>query len=112
MKDPKIIDAIKPSATYQIPTYVVTNDGMTDGDGLTIKFCKGNREDETTFRQEGIFTETLVQMAKEYLEGVNVGEMKTRETSMAITKLDECLMWIDKRSNDRKRREVQGTYQS
>jgi len=36
--------------------------------------------------------------------------MASRETSMAITKLDEALMWIDKRAQDRALRGVQGTY--
>jgi len=75
-----------------------------------LQFCKGNKLDESALRQEGVFTETLIQAAKQYLESVNVGAMATRETSMVITKLDEALMWIDKRSNDRKIREVQNTY--
>lgn len=112
MKNPKIIETVKEGATYSIPSYQVTNDGMVDGDGLELKFCKGNKEDENVFRQEGVFTETLIQVAKQYLESVNVGNMATRETSMVITKLDEALMWIDKRSNDRKLREVQGTYKA
>ena len=28
---------------------------------------------------------------------------------MAITKLDECLMWLKKRKDDRTKREVEGT---
>ncbi len=110
MKNPKLIETVIAGATYKIPTYKVTNEGMADGDGIEIVFCKGNREDESVLRQEGMFTETLIQVAKQYLETVNVGDMATRETSMVITKLDEALMWIDKRSNDRKLREVQGTY--
>lgn len=58
-----------------------------------------------------MFTETLIKVAKTYLESVNVGPMSTRETSMAITKLDEALMWIVKRAEDRKLRGVQSTYQ-
>ena len=110
MKNPQVIEEIVSGATYKVPTYIVTNEGMTDGEGIEIKFCKGNKEDEAVFRQEGMFTETLIKVAKTYLETVNVGEMATRETSMAITKLDEALFWIEKRANDRKLREVQGTY--
>ncbi len=112
MKNPKLIETVIEGATYKIPTYKVTNEGMVDGDGIEIVFCKGNREDESALRQEGMFTETLIQTAKQYLESVNVGVMATRETSMVITKLDEALMWIDKRANDRKLREVQGTYKA
>lgn len=110
MKNPKLIETIIEGATYRIPTYKVTNEGIQDGSGIDIVFCKGNKEDEYMFRQEGMFTETLIQTAKEYLESVNVGQMATRETSMAITKLDEALMWINKRAEDRKLRGVTASY--
>lgn len=110
MKNPKQITPLIEGATYNIPTYLVTNDGIQDGEGTTLCFCKGNKEDQSIFRQEGVFTETLIQTAKEYLESVNKGEMATRETSMVITKLDEALMWINKRAEDRKLRGVQATY--
>lgn len=96
---------------YIIPTYTITNEGIQEGKGTTILFCKGNKEDENVFRQEGVFSESLLQVVKEYLTCVNVGEMATRETSMVITKLDEALMWMNKRAEDRKLRGVQGTYQ-
>jgi hypothetical protein len=105
-----IIEEVK-GATYQVPTYVVTNEGMQDGAGFELKFCKGNKEDESAPRQEGFFTETLIAAAKKYLEDNNVGPLATRETSMAITKLDEALLWIGKRAADRQTRGVQGTYQ-
>lgn len=111
MKNPKAIETIIEGATYKVPTFKVTNEGIEDGSGIEIVFCKGNKEDESALRQEGMFTETLIQTAKRYLETVNVGPLATRETSMAITKLDEALMWIQKRADDRKLREVQGTYQ-
>jgi hypothetical protein len=112
MKNPKQIEAVIEGAIYNVPTYKVTNDGIVDGDGCGIVFCKGNKEDETALRQEGVFTETLIQTAKQYLESVNVGAMATRETSMVITKLDEALMWIAKRAEDRKLRGVQATYKA
>ena len=112
MKNPKLIEPVIAGATYKVPTYKVGNEGIEDGSGIEIVFCKGNKEDESILRQEGLFTETLIQTAKEYLETVNVGAMASRETSMAITKLDEALMWIDKRANDRKLRGVQATYKS
>jgi hypothetical protein len=111
MENPRIIEPVIPGATYKVPTFKVTDEGIEDGNGIDIVFCKGNKEDNTALRQEGVFTETLIQTAKEYLESVNVGSMSTRETSMVITKLDEALMWINKRAEDRKLTGVQGTYQ-
>jgi hypothetical protein len=110
MKSPKQIEEVIKGATYKVPTFKVTENGIEDGNGIDIVFCKGNKEDASVLRQEGVFTETLIQTAKQYLEAVNVGEMATRETSMAITKLDEALMWINKRAEDRKLRDVQATY--
>lgn len=111
MKNPRQIETVIEGATYKVPTFKVGNEGIEDGAGTEIVFCKGNKEDENVLRQEGVFTETLIQTAKQYLESVNVGNMATRETSMVITKLDEALMWIQKRAEDRKLRGVQATYQ-
>ena len=111
MKNPKIIETIIEGTTYLVPKYRITSQGVEDAGDIEIYFCKGNKDDNNVPRQEGLFTETLIQVAKQYLESVNVGEMATRETSMVITKLDEALMWINKRSEDRKLRGVQATYQ-
>jgi hypothetical protein len=110
MKNPKLIETVIEGATYKVPTFKVTNQGIEDGAGIEIVFCKGNKEDSTAFRQEGLFTETIIQLAKQQLETVNVGPMAVRENSIAITKLEEALMWLNKRAEDRKLRGVQGTY--
>lgn len=110
MNNPQVIETINKGASYKVPTYKIDDNGVVDGDGAIINFCKGNKENPEMLRQEGFFTETLIKTAKSYLEDVNVGELASRETSMAITKLDEALMWIEKRSNDRKLRGVQNTY--
>lgn len=110
MRNPKIIETVIKGATYRVPTFKITDEGIVDGMGITVVFCKGNKQDDQVLRQEGVFTETLIQVAKQYLEDVNIGEMASRETSTAITKLDEALMWINKRAEDRKLRGVQATY--
>jgi hypothetical protein len=111
MTDPQEVVVVEPKATYEIPAYMVTNEGIQDAGTWRIEFCKGNRADESVPRQVGVFTESLIAAAKKYLEENNVGDLATRETSMAITKLDEALLWIGKRAADRQRRGVQGTYQ-
>lgn len=110
MKNPKLITTVIEKATYSVPTYKVENDGLKDDGDVLISFCKGNKEDESFLRQPGYFTETLIAVAKRYLEENNVGELSSRETSTAITKLDEALMWLNKRAEDRQLRNVQGTY--
>lgn len=112
MKNPKLIFNNDGDVwTFEVPTFRVTDDGMEDGAGTTIHLCRGDKADGAKPRQEGLFTETLLQVCKQYLEGVNKGELASRDTSMAITKIDEALLWIGKRAEDRKLREVQGTYQ-
>lgn len=110
MKNPKQLTTVKEGATYKVPTYFVNHNGLQDGAGMEIHFCKGNKEDENVLRQEGLITETVIQLAKQYLESVNKGDFTCRENSIAITKLDEALMWINKRAEDRKSRGVEATY--
>lgn len=110
MTNPKQIIVVTPKAQYDVPVYKVTNEGLEDAGIYRLDFCKGSKDDESIPRQTGFFTETLIAVAKKYLEENNVGDLATRETSMAITKLDEALMWIQKRADDRKERGVQGTY--
>ncbi len=111
MKNPKQIDTVVNKAVYIIPTFQVTDNGLEDAEPYSLQFCKGNKDDRETLRLTGFLTETLISVSKRYLEENNVGELSTRETSMAITKLDEALMWLQRRGEDRLARGVQGTYQ-
>lgn len=108
---PQAIKTIVEKSTYEVPMFAVTDKGIEHVGDTDIQFCKGNKSDPAVPRQGGYFTETLIAVAKQYLIDNNVGELATRETSMAITKLDEALLWIGKRAADRQARGVQGTYQ-
>ena len=110
MKNPKAILPGKLPGQFILPVFCVTDSGLEDAGELLLEFCKGNKDNADDFRNRGLFTESVLMAAKLYLEGVNKGELASRETSMAITKLDEALLWIGKRAEDRKLREVQGTY--
>ncbi len=56
----------------------------------------------------GCQVETVIEAAKIIIEGFNK-ELPSRENSIVITKLDEALMWLNKRTMDRKNRGVEGT---
>lgn len=56
----------------------------------------------------GCQVDALIDCARIMLEGLN-RKLPCRETSAAITKLDEALMWLDKRKKDRTARGVEGT---
>lgn len=59
----------------------------------------------------GCQVETLIHAAKLMVEGLNQ-KVPCRENSVAITKLDEALMWLEKRTKDRQNRNVEGTSQA
>lgn len=113
MKNPRSISTVGPENfwAFNIPTYSVTNDGIVDGEGTEVRFCKGDKSDESKERQSGIFAESLLEVVATRLRGVNVGDLASQETSNAIMRIEEAIMWLEKRSNDRKTRGVEQTYQ-
>lgn len=55
----------------------------------------------------GCQVDTVIAAAKIMLEGLNK-KFPCRENAVAITKLDEALMWLEKRTKDREARGVEG----
>ena len=55
----------------------------------------------------GCQVDTIIEAAKLIIEGLNKN-FPCRENAMAITKLDEALMWLEKRTKDRENRNVEG----
>ena len=113
MKNPALIETVGPENywSFNIPTYKVDDNGIQDGEGMVLNLCRGNKEDANVPRQEGVFTETLLEVALAYLQHVNKGELASRDTSIAITHIEDALLRIRKRAQDRAIRGVQGTYQ-
>jgi hypothetical protein len=56
----------------------------------------------------GCQVDTVIEAAKVMLEGFQKS-FPCRENAVAITKLDEALMWLEKRKKDREKRQVEGT---
>lgn len=112
MRNPKDVRTITEKTVYTLPVYQVTNKGLVDTEGVvTVHFCKGDKENESIPRQSGVFTESLLEVCRKYLVENNVGDLASRETSIAITKIEEAQLWLGKRAEDRKARGVQATYQ-
>lgn len=55
----------------------------------------------------GCQVDTMIEASKIILEKLN-NQFPCRENSMAITKLDEALLWLQKRKADREKRQVEG----
>lgn len=111
MLDTRKFEVIKKGSSYTLPKYeVVDGKGLVEtGETQTIDFVKGNIEGPE-FKQDGIITENLLSMLVEHLGELNVGDLRNRHTSVAITKLEEALFWIEERKRDRDKRSVLGTY--
>jgi|TARA_Y100000310_G_scaffold341165_2_gene439441 hypothetical protein len=85
--------------------------GTVSGVGLNIVWQDGPLgRDEARKEPNGAFVETVIAAAKQRIEYYNATKFKCRENSMAITKLDEALMWLNKRTADREARKVEGTH--
>ena len=55
--------------------------------------------------------EALLAIVEDRLLGFQSGQYACRENAVALTKLQECMMWLQKRTMDRMRRVVEGTHQ-
>lgn len=57
----------------------------------------------------GIMQEDLIAICIDRLQGFQSGKYSCRENAIALTKLEEALMWLRKRTQDREDRGVEGT---
>lgn len=57
----------------------------------------------------GVMNEDLIAIVIDRLQGFQDGDYKCRENAIALTKLEEALLWLRKRTMDRERRGVEGT---
>lgn len=57
----------------------------------------------------GISNEALLAIVEDRLLGFQSGQYACRENAIALTKLQEAMMWLQKRTRDRMARGVEGT---
>lgn len=89
--------------------------GSVHGKGIDIKWQKGplGRGNDRV-EPNGAFVETVISaiiQRIEYYQTASEGKFKCRENAIAITKLEEALLWLNKRTMDRENRQVEGTHQ-
>lgn len=60
-------------------------------------------------RTDGTTIEAVISVALARVQFLN-GKFPCRENALAITKLEEALMWLNKRTEDRKSRGVEGQH--
>ena len=58
----------------------------------------------------GGFQEDLMAIIRDRLEHFQKGDYACRDNAVALTKLEESIMWLNKRTAERERRGVEGTH--
>jgi hypothetical protein len=92
-------------------TYELDNFENKDSAGQTLQFIhkepkeEGSTELETI--SDGTTNEELLAVLINRMEFLNK-KFPCRENSLAITNLEQALMWLEKRTKDRQKRNVEG----
>jgi hypothetical protein len=76
------------------------------GDVTKISFQNGPIQEAGV---NGISGEALIAIVIDRLRSFQAGQFSCRENAVALTKLEESLMWLQKRTRDRLARGVEGT---
>jgi len=75
---------------------------------VQIQFQKGPRNDPAAV--SGVLDTDLLEIVRDRMKAFQDGEFATRENALALTHIEEALLWLNKRTEDRAERNVLGTY--
>ena len=73
-----------------------------------IQFQNGARKDPDSIH--GVLDTDLLEIVRDRLLGFQSGEFASRDNACALTHIEEALMWMNRRVEDRIERNVLGTY--
>ena len=87
--------------------------GTTPDDGgdtvmVVLEFQRGPRFSAEA--RPGILDTDLLEIVRDRLQSFQAGPYRTRENACALTHIEEALLWMNKRTEDRAERAVLGTY--
>lgn len=101
----------------------IRNDFITNADGnptggtslargVQITWQNGPLANADGTRKEpnGAFVEEVIQIAIDRIEFYNDSKFRCRENSLAITKLEEALHWLNSRTARREKQGIEGTH--
>lgn len=74
-----------------------------------VEFQKGPRNDPES--RPGVLDSDLLEIVRDRLKAFQNGPMATRENEIALQHVEEALLWLAKRAEDRAERNVLGTMQ-
>ena len=72
----------------------------------TVDFQNGPIKE---FGVNGVMNEDLIAIVIDRMRGFQSGDYACRDNAIALTKLEEALMWLRNRTNEREARGVEGT---
>lgn len=75
----------------------------------SIQFQKGARKDPDA--RHGVLDNDLLEIVRDRLRCFQAGEFACRENALALTHIEEALLWMNKSAEDRAERNVLGTYE-
>lgn len=85
--------------------------GFVRGKGINIDWQQGPLgRGEDRKEPNGAFVETVISAALQRIEYYQSTQFKCRENAIAITKLEEALHWLEARTRNREKRQVEGTH--
>ena len=101
----------EPGAGGACHKYIVRQDKFCPHEEVVvaeIRFQHGPRgvEDSTS----GVLDNDLLEIVRDRLQAFQQGDYATRENEQALIHVEEALMWMNKRVEDRAERNVLGTY--
>lgn len=102
------VDEVGPGGAnhkYLIQSYSMDGQGNADV-YETIKFQKGARNEEGSIH--GVIDSDLLEIVRDRLKSFQNGPFSSRENAVALTHIEEALMWMNRRVEDRIERNVLG----
>lgn len=91
---------------YAIHAIPVEEDARLMG---VIQFQNGARKEENSIH--GVLDTDLLEIVRDRLKAFQAGPFSSRENACALTHIEEALMWMNRRVEDRIERNVLGTMQ-
>lgn len=82
-----------------------------EGPNFDVLLCFQSKPIQSPEDYNGITNEALLAVLIDRMRGFQSGQFACRENAIALTHLEEALMWLQKRTRDRMARGVEGTHQ-
>ncbi|MDS0525466.1 ABC transporter ATPase [Clostridium sp. SHJSY1] len=85
---------------------IVSDKGLMQPIETKIKLQEGPRNEEGS--QHGVIDTDLLEIVRDRLKSFQAGPFSSRENAVALTHIEEALMWMNRRVEDRIERNVLG----